>query len=517
MKCKHCQAELEEGVTLCPECGTENAEAPAEAVEETAEVAAEEIESEEIAAEDAETEETEAEEKTEPAEEKKLSEIQEGVKATPGKIAIAVAAVVVLVAVLAALIITGIASWAKDTPETEPTTEVSATDPTVEIPTTEATIPADGNPDDVTCKGSYTASDADVLAAADTVVATVGDKTLTVKELQVYYWMQAQQFMNSESGYYAYYMGGIDMTQPLDTQVSLMDQGLTWQQYFLREALSAWHTYQVMASEADASDFEMDEEIRKELESIPDSLLATATNAGFADVEALIQHNFGAAATLEDYLAFSELYYKGYDYYDAKSIELTPTDDEITAYFDEHAEDYLESGISKETKTVDVRHILIMPEGATNETVRTETFPEEAWEAAQTQAQAILDGYLAGEKTEENFGLLATQHTQDPGSAETGGLYTGVNQGDMVEAFDAWCFDAARQPGDTGIVKTEFGYHIMYYVGSNTLWQEYAKNDLLAERSNKLLEDASAKYPIEVDYSAIVLGIPPMFEQTEAE
>lgn len=512
MKCNHCQAELEEGVTLCPECGTENAEA--QTVEETAETVQAQ---EEETVQEQTPEETEAkEELSDAVAEEKPAEIQEGVKATPGKIAIAVAVVVVLVAVLAALIVAGIASWAKEPAVTDPTTETSANFGP-DIPATEATIPADGNPEDVTCKGSYTASDADVQAAGDTVVATVGDKTLTVKELQVYYWMQAQQFMNSESGYYAYYMGAIDMTKPLDMQVSVMDQSLTWQQYFLREALSAWHTYQVMASEADAAEYQMSEEIRQELDSIPDSLLMTATSGGFADVESLIQHNFGAAATLEDYLAFSELYYKGFDYYNAKSVELTPTDDEITAFFNEHAEDYLEAGITMDTKTVDVRHILIMPEGATNETVRTETFPEEAWEAARVQAQAILDGYLAGENTEENFSLLATQNTQDPGSAETGGLYTGVNQGDMVEAFDAWCFDAARQPGDTGIVKTEFGYHVMYFVGSHAVWQEYAKNDLLAERSNKLLEETSAKYPIEVDYSVIKLGIPPMFELTEAE
>ena len=503
MKCNHCQAELEEGVTLCPECGTENAEA--QAVEETAEtVQAPEETVQEQTPEEIETQEEET------------NEIREGVKATPGKIAIAVAAVVVLVAVLAALIVAGIASWAKEPAVTDPTTETSANFGP-DIPATEATIPADGNPEDVTCKGSYTASDDEILAAGDTVVATVGDKTLTVRELQVYYWMQAQQFMNSESGYYAYYMGAIDMTQPLDMQVSVMDQSLTWQQYFLREALSAWHTYQVMACEADASEYQMSEEIRQELESISDSLLMTATSGGFADVESLIQHNFGAAATLEDYMAFSELYYKGYDFYNAKSVELTPTDDEITAFFNEHAEDYLEAGITMDTKTVDVRHILIMPEGATNETVRTETFPEEAWEAGRVKAQAILDGFLAGETTEENFGLLAIQNTQDPGSAETGGLYTAVSQGDMVAAFDEWCFDAAHQPGDTDIVKTEFGYHVMYFVGSHAVWQEYAKNDLLAERSNKLLEETSVKYPIEVDYSAIKLGIPAMFEVAEAE
>ena len=34
----------------------------------------------------------------------------------------------------------------------------------------------------------------------------------------------------------------------------------------------------------------------------------------------------------------------------------------------------------------------------------------------------------------------------------------------MVDAFDKWCFDEARQPGDHGIVKTSYGYHIMYFV-----------------------------------------------------
>ena len=76
----------------------------------------------------------------------------------------------------------------------------------------------------------------------------------------------------------------------------------------------------------------------------------------------------------------------------------------------------------------------------------------------------------------------------------------------MVEAFEAWCFDTARKTGDYDIVETEFGYHIMYFVDRHPLWLTYAKNDLMAERSNALLEEAAAKYTFEVDYSAIVIG-----------
>ena len=80
MKCKYCQAELEEGATLCPACGMEQMEetVPAEDV-----VAAEEI----TPAEEVLPEEPVMQAPT---------EIKEGIKATPGKIALAVGAVVVL-------------------------------------------------------------------------------------------------------------------------------------------------------------------------------------------------------------------------------------------------------------------------------------------------------------------------------------------------------------------------------------------------------------------------------------
>ena len=42
----------------------------------------------------------------------------------------------------------------------------------------------------------------------------------------------------------------------------------------------------------------------------------------------------------------------------------------------------------------------------------------------------------------------------------------------MVAAFNDWCFDSSRQPGDTGIVETDYGYHIMYFVGTDLpYWQ----------------------------------------------
>ena len=42
---------------------------------------------------------------------------------------------------------------------------------------------------------------------------------------------------------------------------------------------------------------------------------------------------------------------------------------------------------------------------------------------------------------------------------------------------------AERVPGTTGIIETEFGYHVMYYVGGhdNPLWYETILDDLITE------------------------------------
>ena len=49
---------------------------------------------------------------------------------------------------------------------------------------------------------------------------------------------------------------------------------------------------------------------------------------------------------------------------------------------------------------------------------------------------------------------------------ENGGLYENIYPGQMVEPFEDWCYDAARATGDTGIVETTYGYHVMYFVGN---------------------------------------------------
>ena len=76
----------------------------------------------------------------------------------------------------------------------------------------------------------------------------------------------------------------------------------------------------------------------------------------------------------------------------------------------------------------------------------------------------------------------------------------------MVAAFNDWCFDPERQVGDTGLVKTNYGYHVMYYSGGTLLWKQYVRTDYITEKTNALSDEIAAKCPLTVQYGDILLA-----------
>lgn len=157
---------------------------------------------------------------------------------------------------------------------------------------------------------------------------------------------------------------------------------------------------------------------------------------------------------------------------------------------------------------VNVRHILIQPTHAEDEAEDAhadgETYSAEELAAAKQSAEDILAQWKSGEATEDSFAELANENSAD-GDGTTGGLYENVYPGQMVSAFNDWCFDSSRKPGDTGIVETTYGFHVMYFVGNTDLtYRDYQieselRSEDLEDWHNGLLEnvtviDGSTKY-----------------------
>ncbi len=135
---------------------------------------------------------------------------------------------------------------------------------------------------------------------------------------------------------------------------------------------------------------------------------------------------------------------------------------------------YVVSPAAPDTQTAgaDVRHILVEAtttgeDSEGNEIDLSEDKIEENFNNAKAEAEKILKEWKDGEATEESFAALATEKTDDTGSVETGGLYEDITStSSYVPEFLDWAL-ASHKVGDTGIIKTDYGYHIMYFVGAD--------------------------------------------------
>ena len=441
-------------------------------------------------------------------------------------------------ALCAVMLLEGLTGCGKKPPVKTETTAPSAAETTQ--PTVPATTPEDGNPGDVTCKGSYTADSVNASA----VVATVGNEQLTNGQLQVYYWMEVASYRQ------AAHETAPDFDKPLDTQPCEIDASVaSWQQYFLKRALNSWHSalalslqsvdegipteeayqpnmknHEVYMSGKPATaylygynkNYRLNTLHEQYLEDIPQALAALAEKYGFADVSALAKDIAGASA--EDLTACVELYNRGYMYDTALSYYIAPTEEEVEAYFTEHESDYAEAGITRSSgKLVDIRHILLIPQvpedGTGTVTVApdgTVTCSEDLWDACLASAQTLVEDYekaLAadsrrGDNRSTNdaiFADLANKNSADAGSALDGGLYQKLHKGQLTPVLDDWCFDDARLSGDVDILRSGLGYHIVFFKGSTDIWYDAAREDLTAALGGEKIVQAREKYPAEID------------------
>ena len=169
---------------------------------------------------------------------------------------------------------------------------------------------------------------------------------------------------------------------------------------------------------------------------------------------------------------------------------------DVTVYPDENG-CYVVVFLSRDDNnynTVNVRHILVKAEADADG-----NYTDEAKAAAKARAEEILAEFESGDKTEDSFAALANEYSEDTGSNTNGGLYENVAKGQMVEEFDAFCFDS-HKPGDTGIVYGESGsyagYHVMYYVGEGMRYCDYiADSDLRNTDAEAWIEAAEEANP----------------------
>lgn len=137
--------------------------------------------------------------------------------------------------------------------------------------------------------------------------------------------------------------------------------------------------------------------------------------------------------------------------------------------------------------TVKVRHILI----ATQQQTQTgELVPVREDSAAKRIMDSVQNLYKSG----TSFDTLVARFSEDPGSKSTGGVYDNVTSGRMVPPFNDFIF--THKTGETGVVKTDFGYHfieILSQKGSSPAYKVayLAKPILASQETENAAENAA--------------------------
>lgn len=487
--CKFCNAEMEDEQTVCPACGKEETEE----VTEVTEAAEQEEVTEEAGA-------AEQEAVTEEAETVTQEETAETAAPTTEKVSPArrVGAWVLLGLFALALVFAALI-FLSAPKNVEPTTAGHVT-----IQDSER---------------NFTAEDTDHMAD---VVATcekaatgnafidglhklgIGAKKaeLTNATLALFYW-DSFHSIYSQNAYYMMLMG----MNPAAMEASKTESGQTWQEYFLSIALDQFREQTAVRFQAKSEGFVLPSDYAEELASQREAL------SNLEDIEQQLQDYYGAGITLEDYLAYRENSYYVYAYLDQCRAKIEISDAELDEFYIEHQEEYEQMGLQTVDKNVvSVRHILIRPEDAADEA---------SWTAAQTKANEIYQEWQNGEKTEDSFAALAQEYSEDnAANAANGGLYEGVYPGQMVAAFNDWCFADGRVSGDSGVVRTEYGFHIIYFVGEGDTiyWREVVRQNMEIERVYDMVDELKAQYALNYDLDAIAIPLAGAFAgQPEAQ
>lgn len=214
--------------------------------------------------------------------------------------------------------------------------------------------------------------------------------------------------------------------------------GVTMQQHLILEMLSMVREQAVFYQAAVSNGMELSQQELDDIESDIQTVLEDQFDGNEQD---FLNAAYLTPTQMTRFLQRSNLISQ---YMDKAMEEIEITDAQIAEYYAVNRENL---------DQVTARHILIDC---------TDEMSEEEQAEAKAKAEDILSQIQGG----ADIGQLAAEHSTDPGSKNNNGEYT-FGRGQMVPEFEEWAFSA--QPGDQGVVKTDYGYHVMEKISHSDL------------------------------------------------
>lgn len=259
-----------------------------------------------------------------------------------------------------------------------------------------------------------------------TFVATVGADKISKEEYKVFLLdaiFQVQSYFQS-----------------YDVDWSSKINDMTASEYAKKIALDTAATFKIQLAKAKAAKLTLS---KKDLDSYNSDMNSYLKSLGTTakEQEKIIKENTGL--TLAQYKNFYKDAYLVQKFATSTQSKYKYTDADLKKYYNSNKDKYYK---------VVVGHILFLTTDQNNQT--TVEKDNEAKKKAEETLIKIRD-------PKTDFAALAKELSEDPGSKDSGGEYTVMKNNQFVPEFQNWAIDPVRKVGDTGIIKTSYGYHVM--------------------------------------------------------
>jgi hypothetical protein len=269
--------------------------------------------------------------------------------------------------------------------------------------------------------------------------ATINKENYSAAEVQYYFKNVYQNFVGNYSSYLSYF--GLDTSKDLKEQACNMTQdGGTWYDYFLKQALTQMSSVHALCDAAKADSFEWNDKMQSDFDDSMKSLESAAKNYNYTTAQ-YIKAVFGTVMTQNVYEEQLKLSILAQAYSDNYSGSLTYTTSDLTAAY------------NKDTKSFDaVDYQSIKVDGsaasATDSNGKTvdptDGEKADALAAAKDLANSLYASYRAG----GSLSALADANDTATYTNGQGGSYS-----DSV--LMNWLYDDSRKAGDSAVLADE--------------------------------------------------------------
>ncbi len=297
--------------------------------------------------------------------------------------------------------------------------------------------------------------------------------------------LEYNYFFNSTVNTYGAYMG-VDSSMDLEAQPYA--DGLTLKDMFDEMAVEQIQQIKATLDVADETDFHYDTD--EEYKAFQESFKESASSAGVT-VKEYYKQNFGDYATEKNMEPIIRENLLAGAYYNKLLEDNAPSEDEITAYYEENQQSY---------DRVDYRSFVFKADLA-------EDADEAAIEEAMKELKAKADAMVEARKKGEDFETLCIENASEEDKAyyedeeneyclSEGRRYAGV-----ASAISDWLFEENRKEGDIVALEDESSHR--YYVAEfvkryfDEADNESISSTIAGQRTSEYMAGLIDNYPVE--------------------